>query len=65
MGSRLIGLLKGKKDKSEVLPNRRTVSKLVNGETWQRSLNNYAKVTPSGENALNAPNINEMNRVKF
>lgn len=49
----------------ETLPNQHTLSRLINGDTFERSINNYAKVTPSGEAALEAPDINEMSKVKF
>jgi hypothetical protein len=55
----------GKGSQLELLPNQRTLSRLVSGDTFERSLNNYAKVTPSGENALETPNIEDMSRVKF
>jgi hypothetical protein len=56
---------KGKGDRSETLPNLHTLSQLVHGDSWERSINNYAKVTPSGEAALEAPDINDMSKVKF
>lgn len=57
---------KGKGSETEVLlPNRRAVNRLVGGDTWERSINNYAKVTPSGENALDAPGVNDMMQVKY
>jgi hypothetical protein len=48
-----------------LLPNRRAVNQLARGEPWEKSLNNYAKVTPSGENALDAPDITDMVQVKY
>lgn len=56
---------KNKGSDVETLPNQHTLSRLVNGDSWERSINNYAKVTPSGEAALNAPDIDHMSRVKF
>jgi hypothetical protein len=53
----------GKGSKSEVLPNNRTVSRLTSGDTWERSINNYAKVTPSGN--TDAPDVMEMSQVKY
>ena len=57
---------KGKgSEQAVLLPNRRAVNRLVGGETWERSTNNYAKVTPSGENALDAPDIMDMTKIKY
>lgn len=56
---------KGKGGLLETLPNQRTLSRLVSGDTFERSMSNYAKVTPSGENALTTPNIDDMSKVKF
>jgi len=39
---------KGKGGGREMLPSRHAVSQLVGGTPEQRSLNNYAKLTPSG-----------------
>jgi hypothetical protein len=55
----------GKGSQQELLPNRHAVNRLTGGETWERSINNYAKVTPSGENALQAPDVMEMAQVKY
>jgi len=55
----------GKGSQQELLPNRHAVNRLTGGETWERSINNYAKVTPSGENALEAPSVLEMAQVKY
>jgi hypothetical protein len=48
---------KGKGSKSEVLPSRHALNRLAGGEPWERSMGNYAKSTPSGEEALDAPSI--------
>jgi hypothetical protein len=53
------------KGEQVLLPNRRAVNQLARGEPWEKSLNNYAKVTPSGENALDAPDITDMVQVKY
>jgi hypothetical protein len=34
-----------------LLPNRHAVAELTKGDPWQRSIGNYAKLTPSGANA--------------
>jgi hypothetical protein len=54
----------GKHSNLAVLPNQRTLQQLTNPLSAERLVNNYAKVTPSGINALDAPNINEMDQVK-
>jgi hypothetical protein len=54
-----------KGSQQELLPNRHAVNRLTGGETWERTINNYAKVTPSGEDALNAPNVLDMAQVKY
>ena len=62
------GIVKQKGKGSEqmvLLPNRRAVNRLVGGETWERSANNYAKVTPSGENALDTPSVLDMTQIKY
>lgn len=33
-----------------LLPDRRAVDKLLNGNPYERSMGNYAKLTPSGRN---------------
>jgi hypothetical protein len=38
----------GKGGKQEMLPSRHAVSQLVGGDPTQRSIGNYAKLTPSG-----------------
>jgi len=55
----------GKGSKMEMLPNRHAMNTLSGGEQWQRSLNNYAKTTPSGEGALEAPSVLDMAQVKY
>jgi hypothetical protein len=42
---------KGKGGQQEMLPSRHAMSQLVGGNPYQRSLNNYAKLTPSGAGA--------------
>ena len=34
-----------------LLPNRHAMAELTKGDPWQRSMGNYAKLTPSGSNA--------------
>lgn len=48
-----------------MLPSRRALTKLTAGDAFQRSISNYAKVTPSGENAIGAPNVLDMAQVKY
>lgn len=55
----------GKGSKMEMLPNRHAMNTLAGGEQWQRSLNNYAKTTPSGEGALGAPDVMDMAQIKY
>jgi len=55
----------GKGSQQELLPNRHAVNRLTGGETWERTINNYAKVTPSGENAKDMPSVLEMAQVKY
>lgn len=56
---------KGKGGSSELLPNRHALTKLTAGEAFQRSINNYAKATPSGASALDTPSVMEMSRIKY
>jgi len=56
---------KGKGSKSELLPNRHTMNRLTGGEAWERSMNNYAKVTPSGKGAEDVPSVLEMSEIKY
>jgi hypothetical protein len=54
------------KGKGEVLlPNRAAVNQLARGEPWQKSINNYAKVAPTGEAAIDTPDITDMVQVKY
>jgi hypothetical protein len=39
------------------LPHRHALTQLAGGDPLQRTMNNYAKATPSGANALNAPSV--------
>lgn len=41
----------GKGGKQELLPSRHAMDQLTKGNPWQRSMSNYAKLTPSGANA--------------
>jgi hypothetical protein len=43
---------RGKLGKQELLPGRAAMSRLVAGDPNQRSLGNYAKLTPSGMSAV-------------
>jgi hypothetical protein len=55
----------GKGGSQELLPNRHAMSQLTAGDAFQRSINNYAKVTPSGEGALASPSVIDMSQVKY
>jgi len=55
----------GKGSKTEMLPNRHAMNRLTGGEAWERSINNYAKVTPSGEGAIATPSILDMSEIKY
>jgi len=46
-----------KTGKNALLPNREALARLVGGSTESRSIGNYAKLTPSGRNALSTPDI--------
>lgn len=46
-----------KGSQQEMLPHRNAVAQLTKGDPAQRSLNNYAKLTPAGANAMGS-NIN-------
>lgn len=48
-----------------MLPNRRALTKLTAGDAFQRSISNYAKVTPSGETALGSPSVLDMAQIKY
>lgn len=41
----------GKGGKQYLLPGRHALAELTKGNPWQRSIGNYAKLTPSGANA--------------
>jgi len=43
---------RGKTRSLERLPNRHALAELTQGDPIQRSLGNYAKLTPSGANAI-------------
>lgn len=53
------------KGEQPMLPNRAAMNQLTTGEAWQRSINNYAKLTPTGEPAVDAPSVLEMAQVKY
>lgn len=40
-----------KGSKEQLLPSRHAMDQLTKGDPWQRSMSNYAKLTPSGRNA--------------
>ena len=42
---------KGKGGKQQLLPSRHAMDEVTKGNPWQRSIGNYAKLTPSGSNA--------------
>ena len=42
---------KGKGGKEQLLPSRHAMDEVTKGNPWQRSMSNYAKLTPSGRNA--------------
>jgi hypothetical protein len=42
---------KGKPGRQEMLPSRHAMAQLVGGDPMQRSMGNYAKLTPSGAGA--------------
>lgn len=41
----------GKGGGQQLLPGRHAMNTLTKGDPWQRSMGNYAKLTPSGANA--------------
>lgn len=55
----------GKGGNQEMLPSRHAMSQLTAGDAFQRSINNYAKVTPSGEGALGSPSVMDMSKVEY
>ena len=50
-GTGRLNVLHQKGSKQYLLPNRHAVAELTKGDPWQRSMGNYAKLTPSGANA--------------
>jgi hypothetical protein len=56
MKSKMIGdkvtRIVGKGSKDEVLPSRMAMETITKGDPMQRSMNNYAKKTPSGAGAM-------------
>ena len=56
MKSKMIGdkvtWVVGKGSKDEVLPSRMAMETITKGDPMQRSMNNYAKKTPSGASAM-------------
>ncbi len=42
---------KNKGSREQLLPSQHAVETLTKGNPWQRSIGNYAKLTPSGANA--------------
>jgi hypothetical protein len=53
------------KGSSPLLPSRNALDQLTAGEAFNQSINNYAKVTPSGGSALNAPSVLAMSQIKY
>ena len=47
----------GKGSAEEMLPHRSALTTLAGGNPMKRTMNNYAKATPSGAGALGAPSI--------
>lgn len=39
---------KNKGSKEQLLPSRHAMDQVTKGDPWQRSMSNYAKLTPSG-----------------
>ena len=66
MKSKMIGdkitRVVGKGSKDEVLPNRMAMETITKGDPMQRSMNNYAKKTPSGASAM-GPSFMMMGRM--
>ena len=66
MKSKMIGdkitRVVGKGSKDEVLPNRMAMETITKGDPMQRSMNNYAKKTPSGLSAM-GPSFMMMGRM--
>lgn len=58
---RLIQHGAGKGSQQHLLPHKDAVEQLTKGDPWQRSIGNYAKLTPSGANApMNYQDIIDM-----
>lgn len=52
---------RGKGGSQHLLPHRDAVAQLTKGDPWQRSMGNYAKLTPSGASApMNYQDIIDM-----
>lgn len=47
--------LEKKGSKQEFLPSRHALAELTGGDKLQRSMNNYAKKTPTGADGFSAP----------
>lgn len=43
--------LHNKGSREQLLPGRRAMEQVTKGNPWERSIGNYAKLTPSGANA--------------
>lgn len=52
IGTPKINKFKGKGGQQEMLPSRHALAQLVGGTPEQRSMGNYAKLTPSGAGAI-------------
>lgn len=50
---------KGKGSQSELLPSRHAMTQLTQGDPMQRSLSNYAKLTPIGLDAMHQPTFGD------
>ena len=50
----------GKCAQQEILPHRHALNSLTGGDPLTRTMNNYAKATPTGSGGLGAPNIMAM-----
>jgi hypothetical protein len=48
-----------KQSKAEMLPSRGAMATIVKGDSYQRSMQNYAKKTPSGRGAI-GPGLMQM-----
>lgn len=47
----------GKGSQIDLLPSRHALTQLAGGDPLKRTMNHYAKATPSGASALTAPSI--------